>query len=59
MFMAEFVLGQELPEISSETEFSIGKTLHINSTILDEERILNIYLPNGYSEDSSKRYPVI
>lgn len=57
--MAEVVLGQELPEISSETEFSIGKTLHINSTILDEERILNIYLPNGYSEDSSKIYPVI
>jgi predicted alpha/beta superfamily hydrolase len=59
MFMAKFVLGQGLPEISSETEFSIGKTLHINSTILEEERILNIYLPNGYSEDSSKIYPVI
>ena len=59
MFMTGFVFGQGLPVISSETEFSIGKTIHINSTILEEERILNIYLPNGYSDDSSKRYPVI
>lgn len=36
---------------------SIGTVRTINSDILREERILNIYLPDGF--DSSKTYPVI
>jgi predicted alpha/beta superfamily hydrolase len=39
--------------------FSIGETIEFHSTILDENRALNIYLPNGYSPDSLKKYPVI
>lgn len=53
------MLGQELPEKISETDFSIGKTVHIKSKLLNETRELNIYLPSSYSSDSSKTYPVI
>lgn len=37
----------------------IGKQMGIKSTILNENRILNIYLPEGYHKDSSIQYPVI
>lgn len=39
--------------------FVIGETVAINSKILNEDRLLNIYLPYGYSADSIKKYPVI
>ncbi|SNR32405.1 alpha/beta hydrolase [Lutibacter flavus] len=39
--------------------FSIGETVEIHSKILNEQRVLNIYLPFGYSKDSIKKYPVI
>ena len=51
--------GQTLPKIISETNFSIGKSITIESTVLGETRDLNIYLPLGYSRDSVKTYPVI
>ena len=38
---------------------SIGEKISFRSDILDEERILNIYLPNEYAPDSTKKYPVI
>ncbi len=44
---------------TSTKPFSIGETIEFHSTVLDENRTLNIYLPNGYSPDSLKKYPVI
>ncbi|MEO9531153.1 MAG: alpha/beta hydrolase-fold protein [Crocinitomicaceae bacterium] len=38
---------------------SIGEQVEFHSDILDENRLLNIYLPVGYSADSAKTYPVI
>ena len=51
--------GQQLPEIISESDFTIGKAITIQSAILGESRDLNIYLPLNYSKDSTKMYPVI
>lgn len=51
--------GQTLPKKLSETNFSIGKSVKIKSTVLDETRDLNIYLPLNYLNDSLKTYPVI
>ncbi|MCH2200172.1 MAG: alpha/beta hydrolase-fold protein [Flavobacteriales bacterium] len=59
LFLTNILLGQELPKKISENEFSIGKTIFINSKVLEETRELNIYLPLNYSADSSKTYPVI
>lgn len=51
--------SQKLPEILSVEDFAIGKTIKINSAVLNETRILNIYLPFKYEEHSDKKYPVI
>jgi predicted alpha/beta superfamily hydrolase len=59
ILISTLVFGQELPEKISESDFSIGKTIGLQSSILDENRTLNIYLPPSYSIDSSKTYPVI
>ncbi len=40
-----------------EADFSIGKTIEIESSFLNETRILNIYLPSDF--DSTKKYSVI
>ena len=39
--------------------FVLGNIEEIQSTILSEKRILNIYLPEGYSEKDTIHYPVI
>jgi len=59
MFSISFVKAQTLPKTINENTFSIGKTITINSKILNENRELNIYLPATYKADSLKTYPVI
>jgi len=59
ILITNLLFGQELPEKISESEFSIGKSISIKSSILDENRELNIYFPSSYSTDSTKIYPVI
>ena len=39
--------------------FAFGEVRSLNSAILGEERVLNIFLPDGYSPDSAATYPVI
>jgi predicted alpha/beta superfamily hydrolase len=45
--------------VKETTPLSIGEKIEIRSKILHENRILNIYLPNGYATDPDKTYPVI
>lgn len=45
-------------QVNQETKpFTIGETRTLKSTILNEDRTLNIYLPEGF--DKTKSYPVI
>lgn len=47
-------------ETKSEARpFVIGEIDALNSTILNEKRTLNIYLPEGYKDQDSLKYPVI
>jgi hypothetical protein len=39
--------------------FQLGMVEELHSAILHETRVLNIYLPEGYSPDSAALYPVI
>jgi hypothetical protein len=39
--------------------FILGEIQEFQSTILDEKRILNIYLPDSYNPKDSLKYPVI
>ena len=41
------------------SDFKLGETLTFQSTVLDEERKLNIYVPASYHQNKDKRYPVI
>lgn len=55
LILVQFVNAQ----IINQEEFSIGETIEIESKILNENRTINIYLPNNYKKDSLKKYPVL
>ncbi len=42
-----------------QTPFSIGEVLTLRSTVLGEQRTLNIALPAGYQDNDTAHYPVI
>lgn len=53
------IFAQSNLEIIEKTKFSIGEKIEIHSDVLNENRILNIYLPSSYENSSKKNYPVI
>lgn len=57
--MTQHLNAQENINIIKETPFTLGKTVEIESKILNEKRVLNIYLPEGYNEKDTIHYPVI
>jgi predicted alpha/beta superfamily hydrolase len=50
--------GKTIQTISSKP-FILGVTEEIHSAQLEENRILNIYLPEGYNQEDTTKYPVI
>ncbi len=59
LILSNFLVAQNKTRIVKENPLVIGEKVKIHSKILNENRILNIYLPNGYTKDSIKEYPVI
>ncbi|MBK0404506.1 alpha/beta hydrolase [Adhaeribacter sp. BT258] len=60
LFFTNFILrAQHLPEISKKAGFTIGETLTFRSPILNEDREINVYLPEGYAANGPEKYPVI
>lgn len=57
--IAEPVSTSEKTEQNHANLFALGVVDSLHSTLLNETRTLNIYLPDGYSPDSSYTYPVI
>lgn len=57
LFIALFSFGQA--KEAEKQAFIIGERLEFHSKILNEDRMLNIYLPNSYSVDDNITYPVI
>ncbi|RYZ53669.1 MAG: alpha/beta hydrolase [Sphingobacteriales bacterium] len=49
----------QTPPTKTAKPFILGYVEELHSTILKEKRMLNIYLPEGYSKDDTARYPVI
>ncbi|MGJ8592805.1 MAG: alpha/beta hydrolase [Aquaticitalea sp.] len=43
----------------SKSPLNIGEVVTVKSKILSEERILNIYLPDGYKAQDTLKYPVL
>jgi len=54
-----FGQNHQIVQPGGQTVFALGMVDKISSVELGETRILNIYLPDGYSPDSSVTYPVI
>ncbi|MBS1737561.1 MAG: alpha/beta hydrolase [Bacteroidetes bacterium] len=52
-------LNAQSPEMENTRPFVLGRIDQLNSKILQEDRILNIYLPEGYSSKDTTRYPVV
>ena len=40
-------------------DFSIGEIIEFQSSILNQHRTLNIYLPHNYDKNKSKDYPIL
>ena len=59
LFFFSQIFAQKEIKLNNRTSLSIGDKIEFQSEILNEHRVLNIYLPNGYSKDSLKSYPVI
>lgn len=57
-FTSTFIFGQST-EIENTKPFILGVIDEIQSKELNEKRILNIYLPEGYNHDDTIQYPVI
>lgn len=54
-----FAQSDAIPKSKNSNNITLGVTDTINSSILLEKRPINIYIPEGYSSDSSIAYPVI
>ena len=59
LFLSIHFFAQNKTKIIKKDVLKIGDKVEIKSKILNENRILNIYLPNGYSNNTTKKYPVI
>ena len=56
---SQTLFSQSKLETINKTSIAIGEQVTFYSEILNEDRTVNLYLPLGYSPDSSKTYPVI
>jgi hypothetical protein len=54
-----FSQNPKAPQILEKEAFAIGEQVAFYSEVLKENRILNIYLPAAYHQDSTARFPVV
>lgn len=60
LFILSSIYGfNQINGLKNKTILPLGVVEKIESKALNESRILNIYLPQGYHQDSSASYPVI
>ncbi|HEX8279046.1 MAG TPA: alpha/beta hydrolase-fold protein [Segetibacter sp.] len=60
LLFSEAVSGQNSrKELSTTKPFVLGVIDEIQSAVLSEKRILNIYLPEGYNKNDTTKYPVV
>lgn len=53
------VPDQVTADSSAPKLFVLGEVRTLRSAVLEQDRVLNVYLPEGYSPDSAATYPVI
>lgn len=58
-FVSVNLFSQNTIKESSKEALNIGEVVTLPSKVLSEDRILNIYLPEGYKAQDSLKYPVL
>ncbi len=58
-FFTNLAIAQEITEAAKIDVLSIGEKVSLYSQVLNENRALNIYLPQSYATDSLRKYPII
>ena len=60
-FISVFAFGQvpKVKPVEMSKPFVLGVIDEIQSKELAEKRVLNIYLPEGYNQNDTIKYPVI
>ncbi|NTS40409.1 alpha/beta hydrolase [Flavisolibacter sp. BT320] len=59
-FFSSFTaLGQKAKQQETSKPFILGEIHHLESKVLGESRMLNVYLPEGYKSADTTKYPVI
>lgn len=53
------VPGLAAEPVAASTPLVIGETFTIESKVLAEKRVINVYLPPGYAASGDQRYPVL
>lgn len=56
---AQVSIAQDTLQSTLDSPFVLGRIIKIQSKILSEKRVLNIYLPEGYNQNDTIKYPVI
>ena len=59
LLIVNIISAQDKTQNYNSESLAIGQQLTLSSEVLDENRILNIYLPSSYEKDTTKKYPVI
>ena len=59
LILAYQLSAQEKANKLKSTPLTIGESVVLESEIMGETRMLNVYLPQGYSKDSLSLYPII
>lgn len=54
-----YSLAEKQPASYQSVPFSIGESTTWHSSVLDENRTINVYLPQSYQLQSKQQYPVI
>ena len=57
--MNALLLMLAVAQADGGTPLEIGRTYHIESRILGETRVIDVWLPASYRSDSTRRYPLL
>lgn len=58
IFLIYIILGSKVV-LGQYSDLKIGESTTLSSQVLKEDRLINIYLPEGYEASGEKEYPVI
>jgi uncharacterized protein len=58
-FISFIIFAQDSTTLSAGKPFILGTIHEIESNVLAEKRTINVYLPAGYNQNDTTRYPVI